>query len=93
MNHEEYLQWERDAEMALSGRYSPDDIRTILEWFRCIKGADERALIGDEAVDAMLVFTGEGERFDLYNSLMARAFVYAPLILAEARQEQARQQP
>ena len=93
MNHEEYLQWERDAEMALLGRYSPDDIRTILDWFRCIKGSSERALIGDEAVESMLVFTGAVEPFDLYNSLMARAFVYAPLILAEARQADARQQP
>lgn len=93
MNHEEYLQWERDAEMALLGRYSPDDIRIILDWFRSIKGSDERALIGDEAVDAMLVFTSAVKPFDLYNSLMARAFVYAPLILAEARRDEARQQP
>lgn len=83
MNSAEYAKWEQDAALALSGRYTPAEIKTLLDWFRCIKGADEIDLIGAEAVEAMLVFTGAMPEFDLYSSLMARLFVYAPLILAE----------
>lgn len=84
MNKEEYLRWEADARRALAGRYSDVEIEVILDWFRNIKGSDERELIGNEEVDAMLKFVCARERFDLYNSLMARLFVYAPLILEEA---------
>ena len=87
MNQEQYAKWEYDARRALSGRYTDAEIDILLRWFRCIKGADERDLIGHEAVEAMLVFTEAGGRFDLYNSLMARLFVYAPLILAQAQRE------
>lgn len=87
MNQEEYAKWEQDARRALAGRYASEEIDVLLSWFRSIKGADERDLIGHEAVEAMLVFTDAQGHFDLYNSLMARVFVYAPLILAEAKAE------
>ena len=83
MNQQEYTRWEEDARRALSGRYSASEIDIILHWFRNIKGSGERDLIGDNEVEAMLVFTGARDRHDLYNSLMARLFVYAPLILEE----------
>lgn len=38
----------------------------------------------------MLVFTDAKDNFDLYNSLMARLFIYAPLILLEYNKELAR---
>lgn len=83
MNQEEYAQWELDAARALQSRYNQAQITCVLRWFRGIKGADERELVGDAAVDGMLVFVCAKDNFDIYNSLMARLFVYAPLILRE----------
>ena len=83
VNQTEYKAWEEDARRALSGRYCLADIGTVLDWFRSIKGADERDLIGNDEVEAMLTFTGARDNHDLYNSLMARLFIYAPLILAQ----------
>lgn len=90
MNREEYARWEADADRALSGRYTPQERAIILAWFRSIKGQDERELIGNEQVEAMLVFVTAAGNFDLYNSLMARLFIYAPLILREDREERER---
>ena len=87
MNEQEYKKWVEDARRALSGRYSEAEIDIIMAWFRRIKGADERDLVGHDAVEAMLVFTGVGDTYDMYNSLMARVFVYAPFILAQEAQE------
>lgn len=83
MNEEEWANWETDARLALSGIYKEDEITIVLDWFRSIKGARERELIGDEAVEAMLTFVTARGKFNLYNSLMARIFIYAPLILEE----------
>lgn len=92
MNHEECLKWEEDARAALLRIYSSEETEKILDWFRRIKGSNERDLIGDQAVEAMLVFVsvrGRKDRpfsfgaRDLYNSLMARLFIYAPFILEE----------
>lgn len=88
MNAEQYAAWEQDAARALSGRYTPQEVAIIIRWFSFIKGAGERDLVGDEAVEAMLVFVGARGRFDVYNSLMARLFIYAPFIIEEARQRQ-----
>ncbi len=87
MNEKEYLKWQQDARRALSGRYSDDEIDIVLSWFRGIKGQAERDMVGSAEVDAMLVFVSAGKRFDMYNSLMARLFVYAPFILDEAKAE------
>lgn len=86
MNEQEYKKWESDARRALSGKYGAGEIETVLDWFRGIRSADERDLIDNEAVDAFLVFTKAQDPFDLYDSLMARAFIYAPLILRDARE-------
>jgi hypothetical protein len=85
MNQTEYAEWERDAYMALGGKYTIDEIIIILEWFAGIKGQDERDMIGNEAVEAHLVFVTAGGKFDLYNSLMSRLFIYAPFILEQAK--------
>lgn len=84
MNAEQYAKWEEDARRALSGRYTAEEIEVVLDWFRRIKGSDERDLIGNDEVEAFLLFSGARGNFDLYNSLMARLFIYAPLILREA---------
>lgn len=85
MNYEEYQKWYKDAETCLSLRYNADDTKIIMDWFSRIKGQCERELIGNDAVDAMLTFVTAGGKFDVYNSLMCRLFIYAPLILEEAR--------
>jgi hypothetical protein len=83
MTSEEFAQWENDAKRALEARYTAEEIEVVIDWFRRIKGEDERELIGNDEVEAMLVFAGARENFDLYNCLMARLFIYAPLILRE----------
>lgn len=84
MNREEYAKWEEDAARALSGRYTPAEIKIVLDWFRSIKGADERDLAGNEEVECFLKVSNARDNFDLYKSLMCRLFIYAPLILKEA---------
>jgi hypothetical protein len=84
MNQDEYKKWEKDASLSLSGKYTQSEIKTVIDWFRTIKGAEERDLIGDEEVAAMLKFVCAKNNFDLYNTFMARLFIYAPLILKEA---------
>lgn len=65
---------------ALSRRYSADTVKLVLDWFRNIQRADERDLVGGQELDGMLVFTSACGNHDLYNSLMARLLIYAPLI-------------
>ncbi len=89
MNEQEWKEWLFHAAVCLTvtKKYSEKEIAKIIEWFRHIKGSDERHLIGDEAVDAHLVITQASlqrlGKFDLYGSLMSRLFIYAPLILKE----------
>ena len=83
MNQTDYTKWEEDAALALSGKYNQDEIEIIIDWFSRIKGSEEREMVGSEEVDAMLKFVCAKDGFDLYNSLMARLFIYAPLILRE----------
>ena len=83
MNETEYAKWKIDANRALSGKYTEAESEIILDWFNNIKGSEERYLVGNEAVDAMLTFVAANGKHDLYNSLMSRLFIYAPLILEE----------
>jgi hypothetical protein len=87
MNHEEYLRWKADADRALSGKYTAEERAIIVGWFDYMKGQDERELVGNEAVEAMLVFVQAGNNFEVYDSLMARLFIYAPLILKQERED------
>ena len=82
MNEAEFEQWLKDAATCLACRYSKDEVETIMWWFRRIKGSDERRLIGKARLEAMSVFT-EGPQWSLYDSLMARLWVYAPYILKQ----------
>jgi len=82
MNEREYLKWQDDARAALSRIYTESEVETVLAWFRSIKGADERELVGDKAVDSMDLIYEAWDSFSLYHSLMARLWFYAPLILS-----------
>jgi hypothetical protein len=84
MNEEEYEEWERHARLMLniSGKYWPNEVNEIIGWFRHIDGAAERGLLGDGSIDAFLVFI-KGGQFNLYDSLMSRLFIYAPMIVKE----------
>lgn len=89
MNEQEWNHWLLDARACLicTHKYSNDEISKIIDWFYHIRGSNERYLIGDEAVDALSVVNKASmdrlDSFDLYNSLMARLFIYAPLILKD----------
>ena len=89
MNEKDWKQWLLDAQLCLicTKKYSGEEISTIIDWFYHIRGSDERALIGDEAIDALSIVNkatiNRPCSFDLYGSLMARLFIYAPLILKE----------
>lgn len=80
MNHVEYGKFEIDARTALGGKYSPEQIDVILDWFRTIDTRGEINLIGIDRFDSMLIFI-VNKPFNFYDSLMARLFIYAPLIL------------
>ena len=93
MNQQEYQKWKDDAQAALLRIYTPEETEKVMDWFRHIKGQEERDLIGNDTVEAMLVFvtcrgrldgTRDFNSADTYNSLMARLFVYAPIILKGA---------
>ena len=81
MNEQEFDKWLEDATKALSVKYSAEDSTTIAEWFRSSDTKDEWNLIGD---DALRSFSRLWDRkhFNLYDSLMIRAWFYAPYILA-----------
>lgn len=83
MNKEEYLKWRMDAATCLMLRYNAEDTEKVLCWFDYIKGREERELVGDESVECMLKFVTSCDNFDMYNSLMCRLFIYAPLILKQ----------
>lgn len=84
MNEEQWKEWESNAKLALFPKYTPEEIDQVLKWFKSIKASKEKDLIGEEALSAMLTFVSAGDNFDMYNSLMARLFIYAPLILKSA---------
>ena len=83
MNRDQYNQWREHARQLLLNLYTETQVRVVLHWFDNIKGAGERDLVGNDEVNAMLTFAQARNSFDLYNSLMARIFIYAPLILKE----------
>lgn len=80
MNTKEYKTFEEHARNALSGKYTPAQIDVILDWFRNIDTSGEIKLMGEARLECMLTFV-INDPFDLYDSLMARLFIYAPLIL------------
>lgn len=83
MNEQEYRKWEQDALRALSGKYSEQQALAVIDWFSRIKGSTEIELLGVDRAGAMLKFVDNGADFDLYDTLMARLFIYAPLILKQ----------
>jgi hypothetical protein len=87
MNEQEYAQWRVDAMKAMERRgYTSKEIVAILLWFDYIKGSNERDLIGEDRLNAFAVFSAADPmdgKWNLYDSLMARLFIYAPYIVEE----------
>ena len=87
MNEAEYKQWRDDAKDALLKLYSEEQAGVVLEWFDRIKATAEYDLLGNCArYESMVSFIntgGEEGVWKLYNTMMARMFMYAPLILKE----------
>ena len=83
MNEKEWNKWVHDANIALGLLYSTEDTAIIIDWFSRIKTRKEIDLVGEEVVEAASVFICAKDNFNVYNSLMARLFIYAPLILKD----------
>jgi hypothetical protein len=87
MNEEQYKKWSKDACEAMKRRgYTSQEIIILLCWFDCIKGSNERDLIGDARLTAFGIFSCAepmDNKWSLYDSMMARLFIYAPYILEE----------
>lgn len=84
MNEDEWEEWMSHARLILNitGKYWPNEVDEIIDWFRNIKGSSERGLMGDESINAFHIFI-KGGQFNLYDSLMSRLFIYAPMIVKE----------
>ena len=85
MNEQDYIKWRNDAMSALRLRgYTTDEIVALLCWFDNIKGSNEIDLVGLARVNAFAVFSCAkpmDNKWELYDSMMARLFIYAPYIL------------
>lgn len=81
MNEEQYKKWRHDAIDSLHVKYSLRECVQIVRWFDDIDTRKEINLVGEGVVESLLnIF---GKHFNLYDSLMIRAWVYAPYILKE----------
>jgi hypothetical protein len=87
MNEKEYIQWRSDAQGALSFKYSPAEVDTILCWWDTIRGSEERELIGESRFNGMMEFLSLSEEWTGYDANMARIWIYAPYILKRAKNE------
>jgi hypothetical protein len=83
MGKEEYEKWMRDALVCLMCKYSEEQARIVLDWFEQIRSRAERDLVGDAFVDAFCDNLPV-LHFSVYDSLMARMWIYAPYILEQA---------
>jgi len=85
MFESEYYQWRSDIVTMLQCKYTEEQANIIANWFDRIKCADECDLIGEESVKALsnIVNNSLAEKgvWNLYNSLTARVWLYADLIL------------
>lgn len=92
MDEQEQLKWESDALQALSAKYTPRQAEIVVQWMRGIKTSEENKLIGPRALECWIEFSYKlqkyGERADVYSTMMARAFLYAPTILKQHEQKQ-----
>jgi len=85
MNEHQYTKWRNDIILMLQCKYTPEQANTIARWFDRIKCADEYDLIGEESVRALCDIVNRSlsdkNVWNLYNSLTARVWLYADLIL------------
>ncbi|HET8687940.1 MAG TPA: hypothetical protein VFM18_14965 [Methanosarcina sp.] len=86
MTAQEFEKFLVDLRIVLSIKFNEEDTNKIVTWMSYFKTSDEKYLIGEKGVSAFQeVFESlrESDGYDLYNTLMARAFLYAPMILDE----------
>jgi hypothetical protein len=83
MNKDSWDEWRvSDAnEMLRIAGYNKKDRKVVLDWFYTMSEGDELNLIGESGLSAMERFVTSKNTFNVYNSLMSRLFIYAPLIL------------
>lgn len=81
MTPTEYEKWREDARQALLNLYTEPQTQQVLHWFDNIKAKKEFDLVGHDEVNAMIIFVQARNNYNAYNSLMARLFIYAPLLL------------
>jgi len=84
MYPQEYSAWRQVALVALSSIYNEAQCAAIIAFFDEIKGASEFDLTGNDFQDALSIVRNEiisSTGFSLYHDLMARVWLYAPLIL------------
>ena len=81
MNTYEYAQWKQDALAALKvAGYTEKNSAKIIDWFDTISWVKEECLVGEENINTLIaVFSNNN--FSMYNSLMARLWIYADLII------------
>lgn len=82
MEREEYEKWLKDAMTCLMVKYTKEQAEVVVDWFKRIRGSDERDLIGSERVDHFLACMPD-KYWSVYDSMMARLWIYAPYILEE----------
>lgn len=83
MNAEQFDQWKKDATLVLTAsKYTKEQADIITGWFSRIKGEDERELVGSDFVNTF-ADNYPAKHFSVYDSMMARLFVYAPYILEQ----------
>lgn len=85
MNPDEYLKWQEDAYSALIRVYTEADTIKILDWFKYIKGSEERDLVGNRIVDSFdciyQAWNNGSDSSSIYHSMMVRLWVYSPFIV------------
>jgi hypothetical protein len=85
MTTTEYNEWLFQAKVSLSGNYSEEDCFIVLCWFKsidCVINTDkEIALTGTDVQECLSAIRSAVSPFSMYNDLMMRLWLYAPLIL------------
>lgn len=86
MNPEENKLFIQCATISLRFKYTEEETKIIVDWFKSIKGAGENELIGHERVGSFLKFCCAEKhdgKFSVFDTLMSRIWIYAPYILEQ----------
>lgn len=81
MNKQEYANWRREATICLLGKYNCQETAIILAWFDNMETDSEFLLTGSDVQECLGVVRGHIWPISMYNDMMMRLWLYAPLIL------------